>query len=143
MGEHDSRPGEFYPFQLQHATLARFVAAVATETTPGSHHPVAWNVWPFAGAHDVPDRASRARSSGEFGDVAVGRHPPPRDSPDEAEYARREICRVPLHLAEEDGRTALESETADVSAVPCACGMVMPLSAASVGARSAGDAGSL
>jgi hypothetical protein len=79
-------------FGYQQCAFEHFVPAVSAEPPAGGDHAVARHVGTSAVPHDVADRSRRARFAGERRDVAVGRHPAPRNTSHRSQDARREIA---------------------------------------------------
>ena len=63
-------------------------APASTNKTPArGDHAVTGHVGAAAAAHDVADGARRARTSRERGHLAICRHSPGRNAPDDREHA--------------------------------------------------------
>lgn len=130
----DSASAHHQPLGGEERGLHFGVPAVAANRTAGGHDAVIGKPWPLAGAHERADRTRGPRAAGQPGDVAVGGHFARRNPADGLECAGREFSRCG------HGRQRGGCASASPSGRPSASGSFVPVSAASVGATSAGVA---
>src|SRR5687767_10817209 len=84
-----------HPFGEQELALCEQVPSEAAELAAGCNDAMTGDRNVVAGAHDVANRAVRARPAGCSGDIPIGRHATGRNAADDSTHAR---CETSDHL---------------------------------------------